>query len=98
MSDQTDAATITPDAKPSRIFCSMAGISLCIKNTNAEPSAVPRNGINNPISIAFISPFICKAPLLSAREKTYITPINRYPLSSHHNPVILIIRFATSSG
>ena len=45
-SDQTEAATMTPDAKPIRIFCSRSGIAFFIKKTNADPSAVPRNGIS----------------------------------------------------
>ena len=48
-SDHTDAATITPDAKPNNVFCSLADISPFMKNTKAEPSIVPSNGINRPI-------------------------------------------------
>ena len=44
-SDHTEAATITPDAKPRRAFWSSAGISFRMKNTKAEPNAVPANGI-----------------------------------------------------
>ena len=40
-SDHTDAATITPEAKPSRTFCTIGGISRFMKNTKAEPRAVP---------------------------------------------------------
>ena len=50
--DQTEAATITPDAKPSRAFCSSAGISLFIKNTNADPMTVPAKGISSVAMIA----------------------------------------------
>jgi hypothetical protein len=46
---ETDAATITPDAKPNNVFCSFTDISPFIKNTKAEPSIVPSNGINSPI-------------------------------------------------
>ena len=47
-SDQTDAATMTPDAKPSSPFCS-SSLSLSFKkNTHAEPSVVPTSGIINP--------------------------------------------------
>ena len=47
--DHTDAATITPDAKPNNVFCSFTDILPFIKNTKAEPSIVPSNGINSPI-------------------------------------------------
>jgi hypothetical protein len=47
--DHTEAATITPEANPSRTFCSRGGISLFMKNTKADPRAVPRKGINNAI-------------------------------------------------
>ncbi|MBQ7686660.1 MAG: hypothetical protein IJT28_05465, partial [Bacteroidaceae bacterium] len=47
--DHTDAATITPDAKPSNVFCNRTDISPRIKNTKAEPSIVPSSGINSPI-------------------------------------------------
>ena len=50
--DQTEAATITPDAKPSKAFCKSAGISLFIKKTNAEPITVPAKGINKVANIA----------------------------------------------
>jgi hypothetical protein len=45
-SDHTEAATMTPEANPSKTFCSSIGISLFMKKTNPEPRAVPRNGIN----------------------------------------------------
>ena len=48
-SDHTDAATITPDAKPSNVFCNRTDISSRIKNTKAEPSIVPSSGISSPI-------------------------------------------------
>ena len=48
-SDHTDAATITPDAKPSSDFCSLGDISFFMKNTKAEPSMVPSRGIKRPI-------------------------------------------------
>jgi len=50
-SDHTDAATITPEAKPSNAFCSSAGISFLITNTNAEPRIVPSRGIKSAIII-----------------------------------------------
>lgn len=52
--DQTEAATITPEANPNRIFCSRSGISFFIKKTKADPSAVPRKGIIKAIIVAFI--------------------------------------------
>ncbi len=56
--DHTEAATITPDAKPSNDFCRRADISPRMKNTKAEPSIVPSSGINNPIiNVIFI---VCK--------------------------------------
>ena len=54
ISDHTDAATITPEANPSRTFCSSAGISRFMKNTKAEPRAVPRNGMINAIKTGLI--------------------------------------------
>ena len=54
ISDQTAAATITPEAKPSNVFWNNSGISFFIKNTKAEPRAVPKNGISKAVKIAFI--------------------------------------------
>ena len=48
-SDHTDAATITPDAKPSNVFCNLTDISSFMKNTKAEPSIVPSSGISSPM-------------------------------------------------
>ena len=54
--DHTDAATITPEAKPNNDFCSRADISSFIKNTKAEPSIVPNSGMRSPtIIVAVIS-------------------------------------------
>ena len=47
-SDHTDAAIITPDAKPKSTFSNFLFILFFIKNTVILPSVVPRNGINNP--------------------------------------------------
>ena len=63
-SDHTDAATITPDAKPNNDFCSRADISSRMKNTKAEPSIVPSSGISSPmINVVVIgckdTSFIC---------------------------------------
>ena len=54
-SDQIDAATITPDAKPSSDFCSRIDIPSFIIKTKAEPSIVPSNGMNRPIAIVSIN-------------------------------------------
>ena len=48
-SDHTDAATITPEAKPNNDFCTRADISSFIRKTNAEPNIVPNSGINSPM-------------------------------------------------
>ena len=48
-SDHTEAATVTPEAKPNSPFCKRSGISPFMKNTMADPSMVPNNGINSPI-------------------------------------------------
>ena len=54
-SDHTEAATITPEAKPSRIFCSKLGISFFIKKTKADPRAVPRKGMSKAVRVPFIT-------------------------------------------
>ena len=45
---QTEAATITPAAKPVRERRRASLRLLRRKNTQAEPAAVPRNGIRSP--------------------------------------------------
>ena len=57
--DHTDAATITPEAKPNSDFCSRMDISSFIKNTKAEPSIVPNSGIRSPMIIVIIFVIIC---------------------------------------
>ena len=47
-SDHTDAATITPEAKPNNVFCKRGAISSRIRKTNAAPSMVPNRGMSNP--------------------------------------------------
>ena len=54
ISDHTEAATITPEAKPSRSFCTSGGISRLMKKTKADPRAVPRKGIINAAKTGFI--------------------------------------------
>lgn len=56
--DQTDAAIITPDAKPNSNFSIFLLISPFIKNTVAAPSVVPKKGIINPVTM-----FILSSPL-----------------------------------
>ncbi len=46
--DQTDAAIITPDAKPKRDFCQVGEILLRRAKTIAAPKVVPINGIVSP--------------------------------------------------
>ena len=59
-SDHTEAATITPDAKPSSIFSTCLFSAFLIKRTQAAPAKVPRNGIMSPtkISISITIPFL----------------------------------------
>ena len=60
-SDHTEAATITPEAKPNNDFCANTGMPLFMKNTKAEPKTVPRNGISNVSNIySFI--LVCLHP------------------------------------
>ena len=47
-SDHTDAATITPEAKPNNVFCTRGDRSSFMKKTNAAPSIVPSRGISSP--------------------------------------------------
>ena len=48
---QTEAATITPAAKPVSERCTASLSAFFIKNTHAAPSAVPRNGIRIPQNV-----------------------------------------------
>ena len=56
--DHTDAATITPEAKPNNDFCNRADISSFIMKTKAEPSIVPNSGIRSPMIIVVVIPVI----------------------------------------
>lgn len=47
-SDHTEAATMTPAAKPVSDFCNREGIFFFIRNTQAAPSMVPAQGKVNP--------------------------------------------------
>jgi len=46
--DHTDAAIITPDAKPNKTFSIFLFILFFIKNTIPAPNVVPKNGIASP--------------------------------------------------
>ena len=84
-SDHTDAATITPDAKPSNVFCSRTDISPLMKNTKAEPSIVPSNGIRSPmINVVVIG---CKDTSFSGniQYSKYMKNIMGEPKPSHRN-------------
>ena len=50
-SDHTEAATITPEAKPNSDFCKRGDMSFFMKKTNEAPNIVPNNGINSPTVI-----------------------------------------------
>ena len=52
--DHTEAATITPEAKPNSDFCTRGDISAFIKKTKAEPSTVPNSGIRSPMIIVVV--------------------------------------------
>ena len=50
--DHTEAATMTPEAKPKSDFCTFGGILSFMKNTKAEPATVPINGMRRMDSIS----------------------------------------------
>ena len=52
-SDHTEAATITPEAKPRSDFCNRCDISSFIIKTNADPAIVPTSGSSKPITKLF---------------------------------------------
>ena len=83
--DHTDAATITPDAKPSSVFCNRIDISSFIKNTKAEPSIVPSSGINSPmVNVVVIG---CKDTSFSGniQYSKYMKNTKGEPKPSHKN-------------
>ncbi len=49
---QIEAATITPAAKPASERCTKSPSDFFIKNTQAEPSVVPKKGIMIPIKVS----------------------------------------------
>ena len=51
--DHTEAAIMTPEAKPNSAFCTRGAMSFFIKKTKAEPKTVPNKGMRSPINIIF---------------------------------------------
>ena len=49
-SDHTEAATITPEAKPNNDFWRRGDISSFIKKTKAAPNIVPSRGMRSPMA------------------------------------------------
>lgn len=62
ISDQIEAAIITPEANPKNIFCNLSLIGFLNANTTAAPNVVPKKGISIPIIHfkIFISTFLPK--------------------------------------
>ena len=58
-SDQKQAATITPDAKPSIALFVRSVIPLRSMNTIDAPSAVPKKGIVSPIIVSINLQCLC---------------------------------------
>ena len=89
ISDQTEAATMTPDANPSRTFCSTGRISRFMKKTKADPRAVPRNGINRAMMTGLI--------LFAAKFGNLLLIWNpHYLLFLHHDNMAM--RYTVSSN
>ena len=53
---QMEAATITPAAKPANERCTRSPSDFFMKNTQAAPAVVPRNGMNMPRNVCIGSP------------------------------------------
>ena len=51
---QKDAATMTPAAKPVRIFCRLSEMLFFSTKTIAAPRLVPRNGIRIPKTVSIV--------------------------------------------
>lgn len=49
---QIEAATMTPAAKPARERCTRSPRDLFMKNTQAAPAVVPKNGISSPRKVS----------------------------------------------
>ena len=58
--DHTDAAIMTPDAKPRSIFSTPLCIPFLIKNTIADPRVVPAKGIIKPANNCIFCPYLPK--------------------------------------
>ena len=82
-SDHTEAAIITPDAKPSSAFCSQDFICPFRKNTIAAPSVVPSMGISAP-KTAFAT-LLISSPLKFHSPVIYIPIIHRKKHFVMHN-------------
>ena len=78
--DHTEAATITPEAKPNNDFCNRADISSFIMNTKAEPSIVPNNGIRSPMIIVVVISVIVFY-LLVTMQRYYLVVSRAIPIS-----------------
>jgi hypothetical protein len=76
-SDHTDAATITPEAKPSISFCKRGEIASFSKKTIAEPATVPAKGIINPNAISIATSFFL---LYDSTAKTSSISSDNLPL------------------
>ena len=65
----TDAAVITPAAKPSSAHSVLFRISFFIKNAQADPSAVPNSGNNTPKKIFCITLYYIKKDLRTVQPE-----------------------------
>ena len=72
--DQTEAATITPDANPRNAFWTLGFNAFFRKNTQAAPAVVPIKGIMIPANIPLISIHLCH--LLSPGPLFYRNPLS----------------------
>ena len=89
--DHTDAATITPEAKPNNDFCSRADISSFIKKTKAEPSIVPNSGIRSPIIIVVVISVII-IYLLVTMQRYNLVVNQAIPKSDASLPLVQLYR------
>ena len=72
--DQTEAATITPDANPRNAFWTLGFNAFFRKNTQAAPAVVPIKGIMIPANILLISIHLCH--FLSPNPPFYRNPLS----------------------
>ena len=79
--DQTEAAIITPDAKPNSDFRNLGDMSFFMKKTKAAPSMVPNKGINKPMAVPIMvwsNSLDCKGRLFSViRERKTVAKIKK---------------------